>query len=181
MTNKSQYPPTPSDGTPPGAGRLDGGSWLPLGSQENALEGRGHLFEPQASCAPCPPPLAFFCKLRGTLPEFLKARSRRGTVASPRCRRRAPATINQHTEPATDIFSRLYGQQKRPAPQAIHCQCSRPFKIRSKLHSKSTSKLKSTGQEPSLQLKRPSIQLIIHTLLRDQRLMIPALNDMPVI
>ena len=37
------------DGTPPGAGRLDGGSWLPLGSQENALEGRGHLFEPQAS------------------------------------------------------------------------------------------------------------------------------------
>ena len=33
----------------------------------------------------------------------------------------------------------------------------------------------------SFQLKRPSIQLIIHTLLRDQRLMIPALNDMPVI
>ena len=24
-------------------------AWLPLGSQENALEGRGHLFEPQAS------------------------------------------------------------------------------------------------------------------------------------
>lgn len=31
----------------------------------------------------CPPPLAFFCKLRGTLPEFLKARDRRGTGASP--------------------------------------------------------------------------------------------------
>ena len=70
-------------GTPPGAGCLDGGSWLPLGSQENALEGRGHLFEPQASCASCSPPLAFFCKLRGTLPEFLKARDRRGTGASP--------------------------------------------------------------------------------------------------
>ena len=31
----------------------------------------------------CPPPLAFSCKLRGTLPEFLKARSRRDTGASP--------------------------------------------------------------------------------------------------
>ena len=180
MTNKFQHPPTTSDGTPPGSDRLDGGSWSPLGSQENALEGRGHLFEPQASCASCSPPLAFFCKLRGTLPEFLKARDRRGTGASPRCRRRAPASVSQLTKPATDIFSK-HMTTKKPDPPAIHCQCSRPFKIRSKLHSKSTSKLKSTGQEPSLQLKRPSIQLIIHTLLRDQRLMIPALNDMPVI
>ena len=31
----------------------------------------------------CSQPLAFFCKLRGTLPEFLKARDRRGTGASP--------------------------------------------------------------------------------------------------
>ena len=144
------------------------GAWLPLGSQENALEGRGHLFEPQASCASCSPPLAFFCKLRGTLPEFLKARDRRGTGAP-------PATMNQSTEPAL-TYSSIYIATKKPAAPAIHCQCSRPFKIRSKLHSKSTSKLKSTGQEPSLQLKCPSIQLIIHTLLRDQRLMIPALR-----
>lgn len=121
----------------------------------------------------CPPPLAFFCKLRGTLPEFLKARDRRGTGAP-------PATMNQPTEPAL-TYSFIYIATKKPAPPAIHCQCSRPFKIRSKLHSKSTSKLKSTGQEPSLQLKCPSIQLIIHTLLRDQRLMISTLNNMPVI
>ena len=31
----------------------------------------------------CPPPLAFFCKLRGTLPEFLKARTG-GVPARPR-------------------------------------------------------------------------------------------------
>ena len=63
-------------GTPPGAGRLDGGSWFPLGSQENALEGRGHLFEPQASCVTFSPPFAFFCKLRGTVPEIPSTRSR---------------------------------------------------------------------------------------------------------
>ena len=28
----------------------------------------GHLFEPQASCVPCSPPLAFFRGLRGTAP-----------------------------------------------------------------------------------------------------------------
>ena len=92
------------DGTPPGAGRLDGGSWLPLGSQENALEGRGHLFEPQASCAPCSPPLAFFCKLRGTLPEFLKARSRRGTVASPAM----PQASARHSESTYKTCSRHF-------------------------------------------------------------------------
>ena len=38
-------PPTPSAGETPGTDRLGGGSWLPLGSQENALEARGHLSE----------------------------------------------------------------------------------------------------------------------------------------
>lgn len=28
---------------------------VPLSSRENALENRGHLFEPQASCVPCSP------------------------------------------------------------------------------------------------------------------------------
>ena len=46
----------------------DFGGWLPLGARENALEDRGHLFEPQASCVPCSPPLAFFRELRGTAP-----------------------------------------------------------------------------------------------------------------
>ncbi len=39
------FPPTHSAGETPGTGRLGGGSWLPLGSQENALEARGHLSE----------------------------------------------------------------------------------------------------------------------------------------
>ena len=38
-------PPTHSAGETPGTDRLGGGSWLPLGSQENALEARGHLSE----------------------------------------------------------------------------------------------------------------------------------------
>ena len=38
-------PPTHSAGETPGTDRLDGGSWLPLGSLENALEARGHLSE----------------------------------------------------------------------------------------------------------------------------------------
>ena len=106
-------------GTPPGAGCLDGGSWLPLGSQENALEGRGHLFEPQASCASCSPPLAFFCKLRGTLPEFLKARDRRGTGAP-------SATMNQPTEPAL-TYSSIYIAAKSPAAPAIHMPVQQGF------------------------------------------------------
>ena len=32
------------------------------------MDDRGHLFEPQASCVPCSPPLAFFRELRGTAP-----------------------------------------------------------------------------------------------------------------
>jgi len=76
------------------------------------LEGRGHLFEPQASCASCSPPLAFFCKLRGTLPEFLKARDRRGTGAP-------PATMNQPTEPVL-TYSSIYIATKKPAPPAFY-------------------------------------------------------------
>ena len=38
-------PPTHSAGETAGTDRLGGGSWLPLGSQENALEARGHLSE----------------------------------------------------------------------------------------------------------------------------------------
>ena len=51
-----------------GHGCLISGAWLPLGFRENALDDRGHLFEPQASCVPCSPPLAFFRELRGTAP-----------------------------------------------------------------------------------------------------------------
>ena len=40
-------PPTHSAGETPGTDRLGGGSWLPLGSQENALEDREHLSERQ--------------------------------------------------------------------------------------------------------------------------------------
>ena len=102
------------------------------------MEGRGHLFEPQASCASCSPPLAFFCKRRGTLPEFLKARDRRGTGAP-------PATMNQPTEPAL-TYSSIYIATKKALPhQQSTCQCNRAFKIESKLHLKSTLKLKSTN------------------------------------
>ena len=50
----------------------DVGAWFQrhgflLATRENALENRGHLFEPQASCVPCSPPLAFFRELRGTV------------------------------------------------------------------------------------------------------------------
>ena len=41
----SYLPPVHSAGEPPGTDRLGEGSWLPLGSQENALETRGHLSE----------------------------------------------------------------------------------------------------------------------------------------
>ena len=107
------------DGTPPGAGRLDGGSWFPLGSQENALEGRGHLFEPQASCASCPPPLAFFCKLRGTLPEFLKARDRRGTGAP-------PATMTHRTCP--HIFFHIHSYKKACPTSILFASAAGPLK-----------------------------------------------------
>ena len=60
----------------------------------------------------CPPPLAFFCKLRGTLPEFLKARDRRGTGAP-------SATMNQPTEPAL-TYSSIYIATKKPAPPAFY-------------------------------------------------------------
>ena len=52
----------------------------------------------------CPPPLAFFCKLRGTLPEFLKARSRRGTVASPAM----PQASARHSESTYKTCSRHF-------------------------------------------------------------------------
>ena len=62
--------PVHSVGEASGTVAPDFGGWLPLGARENALEDRGHLFEPQASCAPCSPPLAFFRKLRGTAWEI---------------------------------------------------------------------------------------------------------------
>ena len=59
--------PVHSGGEASGTVAPDFGGWLPLGARENALEDRGHLFEPQASCVPCSPPLAFFRELRGTV------------------------------------------------------------------------------------------------------------------
>ena len=58
----------PQRRTASGRGCLIPEAWLPLGFRENALDDRGHLFEPQASCVPCSPPLAFFRELRGTAP-----------------------------------------------------------------------------------------------------------------
>ena len=60
--------PVHSGGEASGTVAPDFGGWLPLGARENALEDRGHLFEPQASCVPCSPPLAVACRLRGTIP-----------------------------------------------------------------------------------------------------------------
>lgn len=67
----------------------------------------------------CPPPLAFFCKLRGTLPEFLKARDWRGTGAP-------PATMNQPTESAL-TYSSIYIAAKSPAAPAIHMPVQQGF------------------------------------------------------
>ena len=41
--------PVHSGGEASGTVAPDFGGWLPLGARENALEDRGHLFEPQAS------------------------------------------------------------------------------------------------------------------------------------
>ena len=65
--------PVHSGGEASGTVAPDFGGWLPLGARENALEDRGHLFEPQASCVPCSPLLAFFRVLRGTAPKIPQA------------------------------------------------------------------------------------------------------------
>ena len=67
----------------------------------------------------CPPPLAFFCKLRGNLPAFLKARDRRGTGAP-------PATMNHPTESAL-TYSSIYIAAKSPAAPAIHMPVQQGF------------------------------------------------------
>ena len=86
----SLAPSIPQRRTVSRPGCLIPGAWLPLGFRENALEGRGHLFEPQASCVPCSPPLAFFRGLRGIAPEIHQH-------PSPETVLRAPgATMTQH-------------------------------------------------------------------------------------
>ena len=42
--------PTSAPMSPRAQARLDPGSWLPLGSRENALEEMGHLFERSELC-----------------------------------------------------------------------------------------------------------------------------------
>ena len=59
----------------------------------------------------CPPPLAFFCKLRGNLPEFLRP----GTGGVPGA---SPATMNQPTEPAL-TYSSIYIATKKACPTSI--------------------------------------------------------------
>ncbi len=52
-------------------------SWL----AGECVGGQTALVRASASCADCSPPLAFFCKLRGTAPEPLRPRARRLTGA----------------------------------------------------------------------------------------------------
>lgn len=67
----------------------------------------------------CPPPLAFFCKLRGTLPEFLKARDRRGTGAP-------PATMTHRTCP--HIFFHIHSYKKACPTSILFASAAGPLK-----------------------------------------------------
>ena len=77
----SYIPPVHSAGKTWGTNRLGEGSWLPLGSPENALEDMCHLSERSELWHMSSN--AFFGKLRGTLPESLKCPRPRPSLRVP--------------------------------------------------------------------------------------------------
>lgn len=79
----SYIPPVHSAGKTWGTNRLGEGSWLPLGSPGECVGRTCATCLSEASCGTCPPSLAFFGKLRGTLPQSLKCPRPRSSLRVP--------------------------------------------------------------------------------------------------